>query len=150
MWSPAGRTPLAVRNEGAENNEIFQNKNQERINFVSNILSQGNPLLSNPSKQRVLIGKGPVAFEKEMMKAGSIFLFTDLLIVATRVISNRRYVREICFNREELTVVKSEEDTRTLSDLSGKYLEIKFEDSDLAGLWDQYLSFKQQQTNDGN
>ena len=107
-------------------------------------------MLSNPSKQRVLIGKGPVAFEKEMMKAGSIFLFTDLLIVATRVISNRRYVREICFNREELTVVKSEEDTRTLSDLSGKYLEIKFEDSDLAGLWDQYLSFKQQQTNDGN
>ena len=124
--------------------ELSPKKNKERVHFVSNILSQNNPLLANPSKRRVLIGKGPMELRNEILKAGSIFLFNDLLIVATRVVSNRRFVREIAFWRNELTIVQSEENM-TLSDLRGKQVEISFEESKLAELWEQYISFKPQQ-----
>ena len=123
------------------NNEPPTKKMEERVHFVSNIMSQGNPLITNPSKQRVLIGKGPVEFQNRRIKAGSIFLFNDLLIVATRIISNRRYVREICFNREELTIARSEE-TITISDIRGRNSEVKFEDAEIASLWEKYISSK--------
>ena len=122
-------------------NELLTQKMKERTHFVSNIMSQGNPLITNPSKQRVLIGKGPVEFNNGMIKAGNIFLFNDLLIVATRIISNRRYVREISFNREEVTIARARE-TITLSYLSGKHMELRFEDTEIASLWDQYISYK--------
>ena len=70
-----------------------------------------------------------------------MFLFNDILIVATRLVSNRRFVREIAFWRNELTIVQSDENM-TLSDLNGKQVEISFEESKLAELWEQYISFK--------
>merc|ERR1711997_930831 len=72
-------------------NEKFPQINRERINFVSNILGQGNTLATNTSQQRILIGRGPVQYLHELMKKGSIFLFNDILIVAKCVVSNRRY-----------------------------------------------------------
>ena len=71
-------------------NEKFAQINRERINFVSNVLGQGNPLSTNPSQHRILIGRGPVRYVNELMKKGSIFLFNDILIVAKCVVSNRR------------------------------------------------------------
>ena len=126
------------------NIELSPKKNKERVHFVSNILSQNNPLLAHPSKHRVLIGKGPIELKNEILKAGSIFLFNDILIVATRVVSNRRFVREVAFWRNELTIVQSEENI-ILSDLNEKQVEISFEESKLAELWEQYISFKPQQ-----
>ena len=71
-------------------NEKYSRINRERINFVSNILGQGNTLSTNPSQQRILIGRGPIQYVHELMKKGSIFLFNDILIVAKCVVSNRR------------------------------------------------------------
>lgn len=134
--------------EDVDTEQLFEKKNQERIHFVSNILSQFNPLMTNPCKQRVLIGKGPMQFENCSLngltcirKTGSIFLFSDLLIVATRVISNRRYIREVCFKRHELNILRSE-DTLTISDQNGKSLKIMFTNSELASLWERYISGK--------
>ena len=121
--------------------ETLSQKMRERTQFVSNIMSQGNPLIANPSEQRVLIGKGPVELNSKMLKEGNIFLFDDLLVVSTRIIDQRRYCREICFNREKLTIAKSGE-MITLSDDGGKHLEIRFADKELASLWEQYLSYK--------
>ena len=127
--------------EDVGTDEILTEKKKERVQFVSNIMSQTNPLISNPSKQRVLIGKGPVELDSEMLKAGNIFLFNDLLIVSTRIIDHMRYVREICFNLEKLTVARSNEKL-TLSDGSGKHLDIRFEETGIASLWEQYISYK--------
>ena len=128
--------------------EIFNKKNEERVSFISNILCQTNPLITLPSKQRVLIGKGPIKFQNDVLtgcgsdviKDGSIFLFNDFLIVATRVISNRRYIWEVCFKHRELKTQVSEE-TITLSDLNGKSLEISFENAELASLWNRFITF---------
>ena len=133
-----------------DTDELLENKNKERIHFVSNILSQFNPLIANPSNQRVLVGKGPIKFQNdvlkgsglgEFLKSGSIFLFSDLLIVATSVISNRRYILEVSFRRHQLSILRSEE-TLTVSDQNGKSLNIIFENSELTSLWDRYLSSK--------
>ena len=130
-----------------ETDEVFKNLNKERVSFISNILSQTNPLIALPSKQRVLIGKGPIKFQNDcltgcgsdVIKDGSIFLFNDLLIVATRVISNRRYIWEVCFKLRELKTHESEE-TITL-DLNGKSLDISFENAELASLWNKFITF---------
>ena len=138
-----------------DTDELFEKKNKERIHFVSNILCQFNPLITNPSEQRVLVGKGPIKFQNDalkcsglddVMKAGSIFLFSDLLIVATSVLSNRRYILEVCFKRHELNILRSEEKI-TISDLNGKSSNIIFENSELASLWDRYISFKTEAEN---
>ena len=71
-------------------NQKFAQINRERINFVSNILGQGNVLAASPSQHRILIGRGPVNCVNEVMKKGSIFLFNDILILAKCVVSNRR------------------------------------------------------------
>ena len=71
-------------------NQKFAQINRERINFVSNILGQGNVLAASPSQHRILIGRGPVKCVNEVMKKGSIFLFNDILILAKCVVSNRR------------------------------------------------------------
>ena len=71
-------------------NQKFAQINRERINFVSNILGQGNVLAASPSQHRILIGRGPVKCVNELMKKGSIFLFNDILILAKCVVSNRR------------------------------------------------------------
>ena len=118
--------------------ECFVKKNQERVNYVSNILSQGNSLSASPSSRRVLVGKGPVRFEDQILKKGIIFLFNDLLIVATSIISNRRYVRELCFSPDQLQVARTE-NRILLSEPQGKQLEISFKDKNLASLWKIYL-----------
>ena len=138
-----------------DTDKLFEQKNKERIHFVSNILSQSNPLVTNPSEQRVLVGKGPIKFQNDVlkgsglddvMKAGSVFLFSDLLIVATSVISNRRYILEVSFKRHEVTIARSEE-TITISDLDGKSLNIIFKNSELASLWNRYISLKTETEN---
>ena len=124
--------------------EYFVKKNQERVNYVSNILSQGNSLSASPSSRRVLVGKGPVRFENQILKKGIIFLFYDLLIVATSIISNRRYVRELCFSPGQLQVTRTE-NRILLSEPQGKQLEISFKDKNLASIWESYLLHQQVQ-----
>ena len=64
----------------------------------------------------------------------------DLLIVATRAISNRRYIWGVCFKHWELKTHVSEE-TITLSDLNGKSLDISFKNAELASLWNKFITF---------
>ena len=129
--------------DGINPDEYLPKKNKERVHYVSNVLCQSNSLTTNTSKQRVLIGKGPIKFEKQFLKCGSIFLFNDLLIVATCVVSNRRYIWEVSFNRDQLETVRTEE-TLSLSDQTGKHMDITFEDADLASLWNRYIHVEKQ------
>ena len=114
--------------------------NNDRINFVSNVLGQGNNLVSNPNTKRFLIGRGPVKFVNDVMKKGSLFLFNDVLIAAKCVVSNRRYVGELCFQLSQLKLEKSERQMK-LSDSINKDLEIEFDDESLANIWEKYLQY---------
>ena len=53
--------------------EVFDNErnaklNNDRLNFVSNILGQGNFLVNNRFDKRILIGRGPVTISNNVMK----------------------------------------------------------------------------------
>ena len=56
-------------------NDVYDNSkyaklNNDRINFVSNVLGQENYLENNPYERRILIGRGPVIFVNDVMKKG--------------------------------------------------------------------------------
>ena len=126
-------------------NDVYENTkyaklNNDRINFVSNILGQENHLENNPYERRILIGRGPVTFVNDVMKKGSLFLFNDVIVLAKCIVSNRRYIGEIYFTLSEVKIVKKEKRI-SISDASEKSLEIELEDDSLANIWEKYINF---------
>ena len=121
-------------------NEKYAKLNNDRINFVSNILGRGNYLANNEMEKRILIGRGPVKFINDVMKNGSLFLFNDVIILAKCVVSNRRYVGEMCFNLSEIKIAKLGRQM-TVSDSSEKIMEIEFEDESISNIWEKYIDF---------
>ena len=121
-------------------NEKYAKLNNDRINFVSNILGRGNYLANNQLEKRILIGRGPVKFINDVMKNGSLFLFNDVIILAKCVVSNRRYVGEMCFNLSEIKMAKLGRQM-TVSDSSEKIMEIEFEDESISNIWEKYIDF---------
>jgi len=125
--------------------EVFDNErnaklNNDRLNFVSNILGQGNFLVNNRFDKRILIGRGPVTISNNVMKKGSIFLFNDVMIVAKCVVSNRRYVGEECFKLDDVKLEKTANFIR-LTDVSEKTLEIELDDISIANIWEKYIIY---------
>ena len=116
--------------------------NSERLSFVSNILGQNGFLCDNPCTKRVLIGRGPILYRHEMMKKGSIFLFSDVIILAKCVVSNRRYVGEIYFKLDNPTFnVQKLGKCLRFSEDAIEDVEIEFEDKSLANIWERYINF---------
>ena len=59
---------------------------QERVRFVANILPRGSRLntrLEEMEETRLCVGRGPVTFTQGAIRTGALFLFNDLLIIAT-------------------------------------------------------------------
>ena len=116
--------------------------NSERVTYICNILSQSGHLYQEPSEARVMVGRGPL---KVKAKKGSIFLFSDVLIVAKRVVAGRRYFGEVCFKLDTgtLTVERNGAEI-TFSDDGGKQpLIVQFEDEFLAIVWEKYIKYFQ-------
>ena len=123
-------------------NVKYAKLNSERLNFVSNILGQNGFLCDNPSFKRVLIGRGPIRYKNEMMKKGSIFLFSDVIILAKCVVANRRYVGETYFKHDDPEIrVQKLEKSITFSQNTHEDLEIEFEDESLAIIWERHIHF---------
>ena len=130
-------------------NEKYAKLNSERLSFVSNILGQNGFLCDNQCSKRVLIGRGPIIYKHEMMKKGSIFLFSDVIILAKCVVANRRYVGETCFKLDDPTVrVKKMAKSISFSKDTCEDVEIEFEDESLANIWDRYISLWKFKQND--
>ena len=77
-----------------------------------------------------------------MMKKGSIFLFSDVIILAKCVVANRRYVGETCFKHDDPEIrVQKLEKSITFSQNTHEDLEIEFEDESLAIIWERHIHF---------
>jgi len=131
--------------EEALSEESYQKLNSERVTFISNILSQSGHLCQAPSEARVMVGRGPVTVRGKITKKGSIFLFSDVLIVAQRVVTGRRYFGEVCFELDTGTLaVERKEAEITFSDDGVKeLLVVQFEDEFLAKVWEKYIKYFQ-------
>jgi hypothetical protein len=126
----------------------FSKINKERLSFVSNILGQNDYLCDNPCSKRVLIGRGPIKYKNEMMRKGSIFLFSDVIILAKCVVSNRRYVGETCFKLENMSASVQRLGKYITFSEDSEDLEIEFEDESLAIIWERYICFWKMKQND--
>ena len=69
-----------------------------------------------------------------------MFLFTDVLIVAKCIVSNRRYISEMSISLPDTKIVKNGK-FMTIGDLGQKTLEIEFEDESISNIWDKYIEF---------
>ena len=69
-----------------------------------------------------------------------MFLFTDVLIVAKCIVSNRRYISEMAIPLPEIEIVKNGK-FMTIGDSGPKTLEIEFEDESISNIWEKYIEF---------
>ena len=117
--------------------------NKHRVSFVSNLLSQDGFLCTslNKDESRILISRGPVRFKSEMIKKGSIFLFSDVLILAKCVVA-KRYIGEISLKLNSEAVVAEKIGTEIVFTEHDKLKAVvEFEDESLAIVWDKYIQF---------
>jgi len=119
--------------------------NSERVTFISNILSQTGHLYQAPREDRVMVGRGPVTVKGKLSKKGSIFLFSDVLIVAKKVVAGRRYFGEVCLKLDTGTLaVERREGEIIFSDDGVKDpVVVQFEDEFLAIVWEKYIKYFQ-------
>jgi len=123
----------------------YRQINSERVTYISNILSQTGHLYQAPSEYRVMVGRGPVKVKGKITKKGSIFLFSDVLIVAKRVLAGRRYFGEVCFKLDTgtLSVERKDAEITFSDDVVKDQLVIQFEDDFLAIVWEKYIKYFQ-------
>ena len=109
---------------------------------MTNILGQNGFLNCNEDKSRQCLGRGPITFSEGAIKNGAIFLFNDLVIVARKLVTNRRYIDENVFEFSDNFKITREGQTLILS--SGKTsngLKIHVETENNAALWEKYCNF---------
>ena len=123
-------------------NTKWKTLNGQRVAFVSNILGQTGYLCQNHNETRVLIGRGRLTFRKSVIKKGSIFLFSDVLIIAKCVIAGRRYVGEICFKLDSPTFgYKKNGAEMIFSGSDNVETVVELEDECMALIWETYIQF---------
>ena len=119
--------------------EGLKKKNKLSVTFVENILGMNNWLTQNPNEDRLLLARGPATCVKENIAVG-VFLFSDVIIVARKLMKNRKYVVLVTIdvdancevNRDELEVTFKNGD---------KDFEVRFSQLGNARMWQQYVNY---------
>ena len=151
----ASQNPTAILKEVTFDEVLHQEElmkeNQILVKYVENILSSwlGSFLARNQNSSRILVARGPATLVPRG-KAG-VFLFSDVLIVATKLKTNLKYVNEQVFMinpRTPFTMTRNDE-TITFED-SSRRCAVKFEPTCNAVMWEKYVEFcKQRMTSTG-
>ena len=132
--------PDTVETINAE--ERLKKLNRDRVCFVSNILGQAGFLNQNDDESRICIGRGPITFPDGPIRNGGIFLFYDLVIIARKLVKNRRYINEKVYEFKDNAKVRRDEASLTLSsDNIPDGVKIYLENANNAVLWENYCNF---------
>ena len=132
-----------------QNNGLLKGANNERINFITNILGQNGFLYQNINNNRLCFGRGPILFSSGHLKKGAIFLFNDVVLLARQLVENRRYCDEMVFVYSDNFDIVRNESTLTLK--SRKFpngVKIFLETVDSACIWEKYCKFCQEINNE--
>ena len=134
--------------EELDNNERLQIINRDRVCFVTNMLGQNGYLNQNERPSRICYARGPVKFHNGpfqcigAIRKGGIFLFDDLVLVARKLVKNRRYMNEMVIEFKDNFSMMREGSTLTLfSDKIAKGVKIHLETDNNACLWEKYCNF---------
>ena len=125
-----------------QNKELLKAANNERINFITNILGQNGFLHQNINNTRLCFGRGPILFSNGAFKKGAIFLFNDVVLLARKLVENRRYIDEMVFEYSDNFDIIRNESTLTLKSRKfPKGVKIFLETVDNACIWEKYCKF---------
>ena len=124
--------------EELKRDEELKKRNKLSVTFVENILGMSNWLVQNPNPDRLIFARGAANCVQENLSVG-LFLFSDVLIVARKLMKNRKY-RIL----ETLTIDANFSVSRTESDVTfrngSKYVAVRFSQLGNARMWEQYAN----------
>ena len=124
--------------------EELKKKNKLSVTFVENILGMCNWLTKNPNPERFLLARGPatcvsVQTVQEHTSVG-VFLFSDVLIVARKLMKNRNYKVHVALKIDSnFRASQSDLEVRLKND--DKEVGLRFSELGNARMWHQYASF---------
>ena len=91
-WASESRPRSAVE-ESLRRQRDLAEKNQLAVVFVQNILSTNNWLSKHPNPHRLIFARGPAKTYNN--KSVGVFLFSDVVIIAKKLMHNRRYISPV-------------------------------------------------------
>ena len=112
--------------------------NQLSVTFVQNILSRNSYLAVHPDPDRLIIARGP-ARNTSGSEVG-VFLFLDIVIVARKLMRNRKYIDPVVIKLDNSFSVTRNKTSLAFKD-SCYSTEVVFKSSAKAVTWEQYVSF---------
>ena len=127
-------------------NEELKKRNKLSVTFVENILGMNNWLAQNPNPDRLILARGPAkcVWEKllcvqENFSVG-VFLFSDVIIVARKLMKNRKYRILITLKIDTNFGVSRDELEVTFKNGSNDFA-VSFSDQGNAIMWQQYANY---------
>ena len=119
--------------------ETLKKKNKLSVTFVENILGMRNWLTQNPNPDRLILARGPATCVKEGLAVG-VFLFSDVIIVARKLVKNRKYlVLDTIKTDNNLKVTRNELEV-TLANGDREFT-VRFSQPGNAHMWLQYANY---------
>ena len=136
--NPIATLALNTLEEMKEDEEL-KKRNKLSVTFVENILGMSNWLAQNPNPDRLIMARGPAMCVQENFAVG-VFLFSDVLIVARKLVKNRKYrILETLTIDNNFSVSRSESEVIFKS--GSKDVAVSFSELGNACMWQQYANY---------
>merc|ERR550519_823077 len=119
--------------EEIKEDEELKKKNKLSVTFVENILGMRNWLTQNPNPDRLILARGPAICVKESLAVG-VFLFSDVIIVARKLVKNRKYLVLDTFKTDDNFKVSRNELEVTLENADREFT-VRFSELGNARMW---------------
>ena len=126
--------------------EELKKKNKLSATFVENILGMNNWLAQNPNPDRLIFARGParcvrekVSCMQEKLSVG-VFLFSDVIIVARKLMKNRKY-RILRTLKIDTNFEVSRSELEVTFKNGSKESAVSFSQLGNAIMWEQYANF---------
>ena len=118
----------------------LKKRNKLSVTFVENILGMMNNWLDqNPNPDRLILARGPAMCTKENFAVG-LFLFSDVIIVARKLMKNRKYKIQLVIEIDTNFEVSQNKLEVTFKNGS-KEFSVSFSDLGNASMWQQYANY---------
>jgi len=132
--------------EEMKEDEELRKKNKLSATFVENILGMNNWLAQNPNTDRLILARGPAMCVREKLScAVGVFLFSDVVIVARKLMENRKY-RILCTLKIDACLEVSRSELEVTFKNGSKEFAVNFSQLGNAAMWEEYAKYCQEAT----
>ena len=124
--------------EVSEDVELLRT-NKLSVTFVENILGMSNWLAQNRNPERLIVARGPARCVQKNRDVG-LFLFSDVMIVARKLMKNRQYRILTTINVDDKLIVVREECEVAFQNGDISYA-VNFSDLANGRMWEEYANY---------